>query len=116
MRSLKITVFLFSLLIICIILNSLYIHSCADGLENRAEALLMGAEAGELEVFWESNKKYVGISVSEAQIDNISRLIVSARFNQKHGNISDLEKDVALLIQAAEGLRKYEEITVENIF
>ena len=116
MRSLKITIFLFSLLIICIIFNSLYIRRCSEVLEDSAEALLTGAQAEELEKFWEENRKYIGISVSENQLDNISRLVISAKYNQKHGDRAALEKDVALLMQAAEGLRRYEELTVENIF
>ena len=116
MRSLSITVALFLLLIICIIFNSLYIHRCADRITEMATEILDGCEARELEMFWNNNKAYVGISISEAQIDNISRIITSIQLDQEYGNTPELEKDVALLLQAVESLRQYESLSIQSLF
>lgn len=116
MRSFKITVVLFLILMICIIFNSLYIHRCADSLTEKAEAILNGGQTQELKVFWETNKKYIGISISEAQLDNISRLITVIDFNQRQGNRQELETNIALFTDAVEGMRRYEKISIQNIF
>ena len=116
MRSLKITLILFSILMICIIFNIIYINRCADILTEKADAVLRGEQARELRDFWESNKEYIGISISEAQLDSISRLIITVEYDQLHGSRQELKKDVALLTDAIGGIRRYEKLSIQNIF
>ena len=116
MRSLIITSILFLLLILCIILNSLYIHRCADQISAMAEMILEGNDAAQLETFWKNNRSYIGISISEDQVDNISRIIASVRINQESGNMPELEKDIAHLLQAAESMRQYERLSLQSLF
>ena len=116
MRSLKISLTLFAMLIICIVFNSLYISRCADKLLSQADAILVSRSTEELDSFWKSNKKYIGMSISEIQLDNISRLIVCIHCDIEQKNYANLEKDVALLCEAADGIRKYEKLSIENLF
>ena len=116
MRSLKITLVLFSALVLCIVFNSLYIRRCADRISEMAEGIRMGEDVGELEDFWSKNEKLFGISISETQLDYISRLIISIKHNQIYKNTSELEKDISLLTDAVEGVQRYERFSLENIF
>lgn len=116
MRSLKITLVLFSALVLCIVFNSLYIRRCADRISEMAEGIRMGEDVGELEDFWSKNEKLFGISISETQLDYISRLIISIGHDHRNGNTSELEKNIALLTDAVQGIRRYESFSLENIF
>lgn len=116
MKSLKISLVLFFTLILLIFLNALYIHSCADRLSEAAEKISVGGSPQQLESFWEKNKEYIGLSISETQLDHISRLVVSIRCDHEHEDEAELKKDLALLTEAAEGLRQYEKLSVKNIF
>ena len=116
MRSLKISITLFAILIICIAFNSLYISHCAERLLSQTDDILLSGSAEELDDFWKSNKKYIGMSISETQLDSISRLIVSIRCDIEQNNSADLKKDVALLRDAVDGIRRYERLSIENLF
>ena len=116
MRSLKISLILFAVLLICITVNSIYIHQCTERLLVLTEEVSLGASTDTLEDFWRTNKKFIGLSISETQLDNISRLIVSVGCHQKSGQDKELKESLALLADAAQNMRRYEELSVENIF
>ena len=116
MKSLKISLVLFSMLIICIIINSLYIYHSAARLSEAACTITDEQSINELENFWKTNKQYIGLSISETQLDHISRLIISIKCNYRSQNDSELKKDIALLIDAAEDIRRYEKFSIENLF
>ena len=116
MRSLKISLILFAILLICITVNSIYIHYCTQRLLELTDEVAHGASTDSLVAFWETNRKFIGLSISETQLDNISRLIVSVGCHQKSGQDEELKESLALLTDAAQNMRRYEELSVENIF
>ena len=116
MKSLKISLVLFVILVICIIINSFYIHRSADRLSEAARTVSDKESIQELEDFWRANKQYIGLSISEAQLDHISRLIISVKCNYECQNSADLQNDIALLIDAAEEIKRYERFSIGNLF
>lgn len=116
MKALRISLILFWILVICIVSNVIFIHNCADRLLELSTAPPTEETLSELEEFWESRKEFVGLSISEVHIDNVSRLIISARHAYESGDKFELKKDLALLSDAAEGIRRYERLSLENIF
>ena len=116
MRSLKISLTLFAALIICIIFNSLYLHQCSAHLSEAAATVKNEADVVELENFWNNNKQFIGLSISETHLDYISRLIISVKYNCKYQNTSELQKDLSLLADSAEDIKRYERFSIENLF
>lgn len=116
MRSLKISLVLFALLLICIVANSLYIHRCSEQLSELTDAVAAGASTDRLEHFWRSNKRLIGLSISETYLDNVSRLIVSVKHNRAEGREDEVRKDLALISDTAESMRRYEELSIESLF
>ncbi len=118
MRSLIISIILFTSVIACIILNVGYIHNTADRIEAISADLEMPTDEKltELEEFWEKNDGFLGLSISTAYLDGIEETIVSLRCAYELGNLEEFEKQRALLFDAADDIRALERFSVENIF
>ena len=116
MRALRISLILFAVLLICITVNSIYIHRCTERLLELTEEVSLGASTDALEDFWHTNEKFIGLSVSEAHLDNVSRLIVSVGCYRSSGQEDELKKELSLLEDAALSIRRYETLSIENIF
>lgn len=116
MRSLYISLTLFCLLIACVICNSIFIHHSADTILEYSTAPTDAADIDDLCDFWEKRRELIGLSVSEIKLENIDRIVVSIRCDFNSGDEASLEKDLVLLADAAEGLKRHERISLENIF
>ena len=118
MRSLRISLALFAILLICIIINVIFIHSYADKLDASASELSSPDEEKlcRLEEHWSKNKKFIGLSISENHLDSISKIIVSIRCAYEAGDDIELKKNLALLADASDAIRRYEKLSPENIF
>ena len=118
MRSFNISVTLFICLCICVIANAIFIHDCADRIERAADELSAPTEEKlcELETLWEKRKAYIGLSISENHLDSISQTIISLRCAYESRNEAEFKKDLALLSACADEIKRYERLSVENIF
>ncbi|MBQ8850553.1 MAG: hypothetical protein IJ011_10760 [Clostridia bacterium] len=118
MKAFHISLALFALLAVCIISNVIFIHSCADRLSEFSEELYVPTEEKlcELEDFWESRRRFIGLSISEAYLDNISKTISSLRWAYESGDSAEVEKCLMLLSDSAEAIRRYESLSMVSIF
>ena len=116
MKALHISLILFAILAICIVVNVIFIHRTADRLLELSSDVPTESSLAELEKFWESRKEFVGLSISEVHVDNVSRLIIAVRHAYESKNEFELRKNLALLSDAAEGIKRYERLSLENIF
>lgn len=118
MRSLIISITLFSLVVLCTILNVGYVHSTADNIERTVTELAVPSEEklSDLEELWNKNEGILGLSLSSSFLENVSRTIVSLRCAYEVGDMAEYEKNRALLLSCAAGIRGLERLSIENIF
>jgi len=118
MRSLIISITLFLILTIAIIINVGFIHNTADYMSSAATALRTPTEneLSDLENFWERNQEKIGLSISNTYLDGIGRIIISLRCAYEAGDIQEVQKNCALLNDAAEEIRRTERLSLGNIF
>ena len=118
MKSFSISLTLFMLLAVCMIANVIFIHDCADRIKQATEELSVPTDQKlcELEELWSSRKKYIGLSVSEKHLDNVSQIMIALRSAYESGDDGEFKKNLALLTASSDEIKKYECLSIENIF
>ncbi len=117
-RNLPITLSLIflSLLIAAIGVNFLYINNVGNALTELTLSVSDAASAQELRSFWEAHVNLVSITVSniatERLTDTIDSIVAYAETDCKE----ELTASISLTLNAIDGIRKLERISVRNIF
>ena len=117
MRSTLISIILFSLLLCGIIINGIYVHNVSSQLTQYADKLSPQNEntLSELEDYWSTNKNRLGISISGAYLDGVEKTIISMRSAYDEGDEVEFRKNIHLLRQSAETIKRSERISLDAI-
>lgn len=119
MKTLIASVILFALLVIIIIGNIFYIKRTTDKLRSYTEAITADSPASDMErlsSFWKDNKKFIALSVSYTELDDICELIIRLESAHKTGNTDAIERNKELIFDELVGITRFEKISIENIF
>ena len=114
------SIILFTLLIIAIIFNSLYMHRTAES----AQEVLISLDEAEtrteriaaLEKIWETNRDRIEFTVGARKVIRIDELFTKLKWTNASGNESEFQATRSLLISAMEELLHNETLSLSAIF
>ena len=117
MKSFIFSIIIFSLLIILVISNSIYIHQVADKMLTISASLSpSNIEATEeLYSIWQNNRLIFTISIHDSEIEKISELTENLKSAATIGDSTEFNKNVVLLSDLLQELKKNEEISFQGI-
>lgn len=119
MKALPVSLILFSLLIVCLTANAMFIKSFTKSLSCAADELASpnGREEKltELETYWEKNREIVGLSVSHIQLDKFGDIIINLRQAHRYSDEAEFQRNLTLLRELARNLERTERISFENL-
>ena len=108
---------IFSILLILIMTNSIYIHSTSDKIIAEATTLSINDKNGinHLCSLWQKHKLIFSISIHDAQIEKVTELTENIKSAATAGDSAEFKKNIVLLIDLLEELKKIEEISFQGI-
>lgn len=119
MRSLIITLTLFTVMLSAIALNSQFIQSSTDRIiaYTSDDAFKKAPEDAlwRLESFWEDNKIPLEFSVGHKECDRMSELILDLRECVESGNEKEARRVRALISDCAADISRLERLSIENL-
>ena len=122
MRSLIITIVAFFATVCLIALNFTHVNAVAEQMTSLTLTLDMskteecGAIIEEIEGLWQKNEAIFSLSVSFRETDHLGETILSLRSAFECRDLSEFEKQRALLVDAIDGVARLERFSVINIF
>ena len=122
MRSLIIIIVAFFATVCLMALNFTHINSVAEKMTSLTLTLDMskteecGAIIEEIEAIWQKNEAIFSLSVSFRETDHLGETILSLRSAFECRDLSEFEKQRALLVDAIDGVARLERFSVINIF
>ena len=117
MKAFICSIIIFSVLLILIITNSIYLHHTSNKLINQASSLSINDtdKIQGLCAFWQSHKLIFSISMHDAQVEKVTELIENIKSAATAGDSAEFQKNISLLIELLEDLKKMEEISLHGI-
>ena len=117
MRSIIISIILFSLLLAGILLNSFVVHRISNTLISFAKELddPCDKDMDSLVTYWNKNRIWLGLSIPATYLDTIEKTLISMNSAYSSGNIPEYRKNLDLFKQAVYSIYKSERISLENI-
>ena len=111
MKDFLISITLLIIVLVCVVVNSIYVSSISSRLESISEALDFDSSPApliaELEAIWEKNRPWLSLSVDTPQLDSVDIIIASIRlsYEMKEGfefekyrlQLSELSKEISIL-------------------
>ena len=117
MKAFICSMIIFSILLILIITNSIYIHKISDKLINQASSLSI-TDTDEIQglcSLWQKHKLIFSISIHDAQIEKVTELTENIKSAATAGDSAEFQKNISLLTELHEELKKIEEISFQGI-
>lgn len=120
MKSFVVAILLFSVLIICITINSLYILDNCKVISHYSDSIKNSENdytaLNKLKLHWDNHRTFFGLTVSKAKTERMDELIISlfAAVDQK--NSCEIGRICDLLKALAEDISAYERISFSGIF
>ena len=122
MKSFLGSVILFTILILAVTLNGIYILNLSERIGQYAERLERvekeedpTALLEELQDLWKQNRKYLAFSIDTATLDDIEKTILSLIVAYESGDSYEFEKYRAYLGEAAREISRFERLDIETI-
>ena len=122
MKSFLGSVILFTILILAVTLNGIYILNLSERIGQYAERLERvekeedpTALLEELQDLWKQNRKYLAFSIDTATLDDIEKTILSLVVAYESGDSYEFEKYRAYLGEAAREISRFERLDIETI-
>lgn len=120
MKGFMATVCIFALILGVIITNKIYLTTTSTELLRQAESLREEipksiGHIDRLQSDWKQNKDIMQISVTHKRIDTVTDLIDSLRAYAISHDEVEYKKTAALLINALEEIKRFEELSAVNI-
>ena len=117
MKSLIASIIIFSILLILVITNSIYIHISCDELLSISSSLTVGDEQGARRLYdvWKRHQPLYGISMHDSHVDKITELVENIKSAVTLGNGAEFDKNIILLNELLNELKKIEEISLQGI-
>jgi hypothetical protein len=123
MKSFCGSVILFTILILAVTLNGIYILDLSERIGQYAERLERDekeedptALLEELQDLWKQNRKYLAFSIDTETLDDIEKTILSLIVAYESGDSYEFEKYRAYLGEAAREISRFERLDIETIF
>ena len=122
MRSLIIIIVAFFATVCLMALNFNHVNAVAEEMTSLAESLDMSdteqcsADINEIERIWQKNEAIFSLSVSFRETDHLGETILALRSAFDTRDLSEFEKQRALLKDAIDGVARLERFSVINIF
>ena len=117
MKAVIFSAILFTILIILIVANSIYIHKVCDTMLNLLSSLepsdVNGVE--ELCSIWKRHRTLFSVSVHDSRVERIDELTEKLKSAAAKSDGAEFEENVTLLSQALEELKEFEELSFEGI-
>ena len=117
MKAFICSIIIFSVLLFLIIANSIYIHRTADKLIEQASSLSIDGtdEIQKLCSLWQSHKLIFSISMHDAQVEKVTELTENIKSAASADDSAEFQKNVTLLIELLEDIKKMEEVSLHGI-
>ena len=117
MKTFICSMIIFSILLILIITNSIYIHNTSDKIIEDATSLSVNDIHGinRLCAFWQKHKLIFSISIHDSKVERITGLTENIKSAATAGASAEFKKNIVLLIDLLEELKKIEEISFQGI-
>ncbi len=106
---------LLSILVLITLVNFLYINNVGNSLTELALAISGHEDAMRLQHYWESQTSTVSISVSNSAIEKLSDAIDTLVCYAESGRDEEVARSIALVLNAIDGIRRLERISINNI-
>jgi len=120
MRSFIATLLLFFLLVGSVVVNSIYVSSVCEKLENMANALKSSTQRepliSQLKSIWHSNSSYLNLSIRTNEIERMNDLIESLAASHNAKNEAEFQKYCILISALASDFSNYEKFSFHSIF
>ena len=122
MRSLIIIIVAFFATVCLMALNFNHVNAIAEEMTSLTESLDMSdteqcsAAIDEIEAIWQKNEAIFSLSVSFRETDHLGETILALRSAFESRDLSEFEKQRALLKDAIDGVARLERFSVINIF
>lgn len=117
MKTFICSMIIFSILLILIITNSIYIHNTSDKIIDDVTSLSVNDIHGinRLCALWQKHKLIFSISIHDSKVERITGLTENIKSAATAGDSAEFKKNIVLLIDLLEELKKIEEISFQGI-
>ena len=117
MKSFIISLVIFSLLLILVTANSFYVHGVCDEMLTDYRSLLINDidRANRLCETWKKHRAIFSISIYDSHLEKITELTENIKSAATIGNGAEFKKNINLLTEILEELKKNEEISFQGI-
>ena len=117
MRSFIFSTVILLILILLVIANSIYVHNVCNRMLNIASSLTSDDmyAAEELCDFWQKNRVLFSISIHDTHLERITELTENIKSAVNTGDGAEFSKNIILLSELLNTLKKNEEISFQGI-
>lgn len=117
MKSLIFSIAIFSILILLVIANSIYIHTVCNEMLSISDSISVNDidATHELCSLWQKNRIFFSISIHDSHIERITELTENIKSAATVGDDAEFEKNIILLSELLDTLKKNEEISLQGI-
>ena len=117
MKAFIFSIILFSLIILMIVGNSLYLHNICDEMREiiSSEVLYSEEKAEKICEEWENHKTFFSFSVHEENIDRMDDLTQNLKSAIVQSNRAEIDKQIFLIHELLTEISKTEEISLQGI-
>lgn len=117
MKSFIVSIIIFSILILLVTANSIYVHSVCNKMLRISNSLQIEDidAANELCRFWQKNRMIFSISIHDTHLERITELTENIKSAVNTGDGAEFSKNIILLSELLDALKKNEEISFQGI-
>lgn len=119
MKGLITSLLLLVFVIVAVSFNYVYVNGTIETLGTLAEQAWQEKSpdnVSELIDYWEKHRPYIGLSVSLREIDSVTENLLNLNVACSKGNDTMIEQSYSLFITALEDIKRYEKLSIINIF
>ena len=120
MKSFVVAILLFTILVIFIAINSLYILDSCNAIAQYSDSIKNSdyyyTALNSLKLHWDKRRTFFGLTVPEAKIERMDELIISLFAATDQKNSHEVDRICDLLRALAEDISTYERISFSGIF
>lgn len=96
-------------------INFIYINNVGNTLTELTLSVTSQESAMELQHYWESKTRTVSITVSNSAIERLTDAIDTLVCYAESGRTAELSRSIALVLNAIDGMRRLERLSISNI-
>ena len=120
MKAFWFSVVLFIIIVGAVVGNSFYVSFLSDSLDRYTKEIenseSPAALINELQDFWNTNRKFAGLSIETPELDSVGRIIVSLRLAYEEGSEFEFKHSLLMLSEASREISRLERLSLENLF